>query len=71
VGYGGDHPHWPRSDVAFDQARTRPSASCVEVRLAGRMAEISFELPFDDVSLELANFRVRFRDSYAKSAFSG
>ena len=41
VGYGGDHPHWPRSDVAFDQAQTRPSASCVGVRLAGRMTEIS------------------------------
>jgi hypothetical protein len=41
VGYGGDHPHWPRSDVAFDQAQTRPSASCVGVRLAGRVAEIS------------------------------
>jgi len=30
-----------QADVAFDQAQTRPSASCVGVRLAGRMAEIS------------------------------
>lgn len=56
VGYGGDHPHWPRSDVAFDQAQTRPSASCVGVRLADRMVEL-VELPFDDVSLEPPNSR--------------